>query len=544
MRSRPVRLAPHAVAATALAATTALVAAPAQAATSASFAGGVLTVSLGSPTGFVVMPYGSGYSVTSDEGITSLPGCGKDDIDQWHCTGVTKVVVTGTSGADYVSVEGDFLVEARLGAGDDELYAESTRKVTAYTEAGADRVLLSNHNNLANIQAAHIDGGDGDDWIVGGSGGDTLIGGSGNDEIAGGAGNDSIQGGEGADKLFGGRFDKNPIDGGDGDDVLDGGGGDDLMYGGLGADVFNGGAGVDTVDYDNAYDFNVTRVFNASLDGIANDGVSGEGDNIGADGGVENLFIDAYGTFNPMTVVGNDAANTITGAPSGTVSVDLRGGNDSFVGGASDGGTISVVGGAGDDRITTWGKEISVDGGTGADMIKTQDGDSTVTGGPGSDSIITGAGNDTINSRDGEVDSISCGIGADTLIGDSHDVVNADPLAFCESQDLAAAVAGEVEIAIGARTKVSKKGVAKFKVANGLTNSVTVKAIVKSTKPKLRAGVRKATIKAGAKGAIKVKLSKKAFRLLKRKGKLKVVVTVRIVSGAQGKVTRKTVLKR
>ena len=91
---------------------------------------------------------------------------------------------------------------------------------------------------------------------------------------------------------------------------------------------------------------------------------------------------------------------------------------------------------------------------------------------------------------------------------------------------------------------MSKKGVVRLKVANGLANAVTLKAALKSTKPRLKAGVGKATIKAGSRGTIKVTLSKKAFRLLKRKGRLKVTITVTAVTGASGKIVRRTVLKR
>lgn len=138
-----------------------------------------------------------------------------------------------------------------------------------------------------------------------------------------------------------------------GNDIVRGAGGDDELDGGAGADVLSGGDGVDVVSYAG------TAPVTVSLNGTADDGAAGEGDNVATD--VEDV-ISADGADK---LTGSDAANMLDA-------------------------------GAGDDRID---------------------------GGAGSDSLFGGAGDDTISARDGQTDSIDCGDGTDTAIVDRADVV-------------------------------------------------------------------------------------------------------------------------
>ena len=136
-----------------------------------------------------------------------------------------------------------------------------------------------------------------------------------------------------------------------GNDIVNAGPGDDELDGGPGADVLNGGDGVDVVSYSGAAPLTVT------LDGAADDGAAGEGDNVGGD--VEDII----GADGDDKLLGNAAANTLDG-------------------------------GAGDDRIT---------GGAGADML------------------VGGDGSDTIDARDGVADRVDCGPGEDTARLDRGD---------------------------------------------------------------------------------------------------------------------------
>ena len=65
---------------------------------------------------------------------------------------------------------------------------------------------------------------------------------------------------------------------GPGNDTMTGGSGQDTFVSGTGADVLKGGIGYDTADYSAR-----TAPLTVSLDGVANDGEAGEGDNVQTD---------------------------------------------------------------------------------------------------------------------------------------------------------------------------------------------------------------------------------------------------------------------
>ncbi len=151
--------------------------------------------------------------------------------------------------------------------------------------------------------------------IKGTSGADTLKGTSGKDVICGLGGNDKITGASGDDV----------IDGGTGNDSIYAGPGNDLIFGGTGSDTLSGDSGTDTVSYAER-----TKAVTASLDGVRNDGESGEKDLIGTS--VENL-------------TGGAAADDLTGSTTANV-IKGGGGNDLIRGGA---GADTMDGGSGSD---------------------------------------------------------------------------------------------------------------------------------------------------------------------------------------------------
>ena len=245
--------------------------------------------------------------------------------------------------------------------------------------------------------ASTLNGGDGDDTLGGGSGIDTLNGGAGADHLEGGLGGDTLSGGADIDSVSYSsrtsavsvtidnvandgesgenddvRSDVQNVTGGNGSDaltgssgsnVLNGGNGGDTLDGGTGTDVLNGGAGGDTV----SYALRATGV-TVDLDGVADDGTSGENDSIGSD--VE----DVIGGLGADTLTGNSAANNLTGGM----------GND------------------------------------------------TLEGGEGADVLLGGAGEDLLRSRDTLADQDGCGSENDSVIADSLDLVGGD----CEQIDL------------------------------------------------------------------------------------------------------------
>ena len=159
----------------------------------------------------------------------------------------------------------------------------------------------------------------------------------------GGAGNDSITGGRLNDSFRGDS----------GNDRLSGGSGDDELVGNDGADVIDGGPGTDTVKYEGSSPVTVR------LDGSANDGRSGERDNV-------------IGT---EVVIGSAANDNLTGSS----------------------GAETLDGGAGNDQIA---------GGNGADTLRGEDGDDLI---DARDNAST--------------DVVRCGNGSDEVIADLQDSV-------------------------------------------------------------------------------------------------------------------------
>jgi hypothetical protein len=172
-------------------------------------------------------------------------------------------------------------------------------------------------------------------FVRGGPGNDSLTGGRLGDTFDGESGNDTILGGVGADNLTGG----------DGNDTIRGQGGEDLMTGGPGADILDGGGQNDTVRYD------VTSNVTVTLDAVANDGRSGEGDNV------------------------IDVESVVTGA-----------GNDRVTGSSA---SETIDSGAGNDILIPAAGTDTARAGAGADLIDARDGArDVVTCGPGVDEVI------------------------------------------------------------------------------------------------------------------------------------------------------------
>ncbi len=233
--------------------------------------------------------------------------------------------------------------------------------------------------------------------VAGEAGNDRLVGAAANGTLRGGAGDDDVQGGAGNDLVLGE----------DGNDVVSGD-----LYDARGTDVIDGGPGFDRIEQDWATSGETPPAAVAvSLDGVANDGRSGEGDNVLA---VERVTNNASGSYS-----GSDVGEAWNVAADGAASVSGHGGADT---------------------LRTHRGSDTLDGGAGPDDIEAGYGDDTITGGPGADLIVadekvTGCsafgceaqfGNDTVLVRDGEVDSVTCGAGADRVVADNNDVVAGD----------------------------------------------------------------------------------------------------------------------
>ena len=64
----------------------------------------------------------------------------------------------------------------------------------------------------------------------------------------------------------------------------------------------------------------------------------------------------------------------------------------------------------------------TMSGAKGNDVLKGGDGNDTITGGLGNEAINAGGGDDTVTADDGQLDSISCGLGTDVVFVDQEDM--------------------------------------------------------------------------------------------------------------------------
>lgn len=375
-------------------------------------------------TGGIVVDLGSGtgdsFSLRGTSGVDKYTA-GKSGSDNYF-------EISGDTVADIRVIAADSLAVS-LSAGAD-VFSARGGTFTATHLAGSTVTTLA-----AMTDDITVNGGDGDDTITGGDGDDTLTGGNGNDlfktaAVADGA--DHYSGGAGTDKMdYSTRSadltvvmdgatnsgagvsgaeadiidtDVEDLTGGGGNDVLSGnaspnnikgGLGNDTLWGGpagtcltdidnldgeAGNDTFamtntadcgdnlTGGAGTDIADYQLR-----TNILNISLDNGANDGESGEKDNVKSD--IE-------------VVLGGTAADVLTGSSA----------NDELHGGP---GADVISGGAGDDKLVGDAGNDTLNGEAGNDTFDDGDLDSyfasgTEVKGAGGDIMNGGTGTDTV----------------------------------------------------------------------------------------------------------------------------------------------------
>ncbi|MFI7546802.1 calcium-binding protein [Actinoplanes sp. NPDC049599] len=122
------------------------------------------------------------------------------------------------------------------------------RCTTARTPTELSVTLGNKNDRVTNKTGVPMvaEGGSGNDTLTGGSNRNRLFGGSGNDKLTGGARTDAIDGGKGNDTIYGGKGD-DWLQGGVGNDTIYGGKGDDWLQGGVGNDTIYGQAGDDTL---------------------------------------------------------------------------------------------------------------------------------------------------------------------------------------------------------------------------------------------------------------------------------------------------------
>lgn len=323
-----------------------------------------------------------GGTATTLTTLTLVLGSGNDAPVLQECFAVIDLDL-GEGGTNSVQVPsctgGAFNVTS--GAGQDTVGADtgSAMDITASLGAGDDTFAGGDGNDV-------VHGGDGHDYLIRSAGNDQHFGEGGSDDIMGGPGNDVEDGGPGDDRIGYSAGISNDDD--QGADTLRGGDGTDKL-------LLNAHAGGMAI----------------TLDGLANDGAPGEGDNVASD------FEHIEGT---------GANDVFAGSP----------GPDRFLGGM---GNDEIRGGAGDDHLSGDSGDDRVFGEAGNDKVEGTNGADKVDGGAGLDQIygdIAGCSvfcsfdSDEIFARDGERDTVDCGGGADTAHVDGLDVV-----AFCTVVD-------------------------------------------------------------------------------------------------------------
>ena len=342
-----------------------------------------------------------GFSPTSSHDAYTLSGDGSEDtFTLMNASGTfSEQFVPGAislalnAGGDSLTIDfsaGDPFENATISAGSGDGDNLTVIGASAYSNVislGGDngngtRTLTVNDATLVidnNILSATIEGGTADDYIDASDATGIAL------NLQGAAGDDTLLGGSGSDSL----------DGGSNDDSLNGGGGNDTLDGGTGADILDGGAGIDTADYSTR-----TANLNVSLDGVANDGESGEGDNV----------------LSTIEIVNAGSGNDTIDASSVSTSVTLQGngGNDSLLGGAA---ADSLIGGLGADTINGNAGSDTIYGGIPDDTVVGDDGANSLSGGDDDDLISGGNGNNFISGDDGN-DSIYGGTGSNTIYGD------------------------------------------------------------------------------------------------------------------------------
>jgi Ca2+-binding RTX toxin-like protein len=295
-------------------------------------------------------------------------------------------------------------------------------------------------NDLIHDDIRTLIGSNGNDFLIGSDQEDTIVGaapvGTGNGVADTPAGNDTIYGRGAADTLVGG--DRGSVSGGAGGDsivggrstvashltILHGNEDNDTIVSGLGNDEIFGDAGANTLAYASVEQagLDIVNRPNGVTATIPNAGLTATG---GRTGGAERDIIHAeigtlVGSNGNDFLVGNNLANTIVGvAPAGTPGVKPGPpGNDIYAG--ADGSDF-LLGAEGSDFQF---------GGPGIDVLVSNAGPDYLAGQAGIDTLSSGDGNDANFTKDGTLDSITCGVGTDYL---QADAIDSHPAGDCEN---------------------------------------------------------------------------------------------------------------
>jgi Ca2+-binding RTX toxin-like protein len=243
----------------------------------------------------------------------------------------------------------------------------NTALIRVFGLAGSDQIALNEANGA--LPAARLFGGNGNDTLTGGSGADQLFGQAGNDTLLGKGGNDLLFGGGGNDTLTGG----------DADDQAFGQAGNDRMIWNPGddTDLNEGGNDADTVEVNGG---NGAEQFATTANGarVRFDRLTPAPFSIDI-GTSEKLVVNMNGGEDRFSASGNLAALIKLTIDGGAGNDTLLGGNgdDSLLGGA---GNDFIDGNQGNDVafLGTGDDTFQWNPGDGSDTVEGQDGTDTM----------------------------------------------------------------------------------------------------------------------------------------------------------------------
>ena len=377
------------------------------------------------PAGCTATPEDDGdtYVCTGVTAITAIGGDGNDDLWGYQLLTIPFTADGGTGNDD---VEGGNQNDVLTGGdGDDYVSGDYAGCCTGFGATGGNDI---------------VDGGAGEDYVTGGAGNDTVTGGAGDDdEVAGGPGDDQVSGGDGDDEdvkggpgndTVNGDAGNDEVAGGcsglcgsgpgsgpgrvDGNDTVNGGDGDDYLVGDQGNDTVNGGNGEDYLDAAGSY-YDFTDTTGSSRD--PGDDVWNGGD------GIDQIVYSSYG-YNET--VGDDYAIDVRISQDGQANDGQTGENDNVSADIEDINVYSTCCTSTGENI---GGVVTIAAGPNFNSVSTGGANDTVDAGANNDFIFTGAGNDTINARDGFADRIDCGETFNNFTGAQvadNDVANVD----------------------------------------------------------------------------------------------------------------------
>ena len=530
--------------------------------TSAVNGAGVLTVNSDASDPIAITSVGGDVKVNGGN-----PGGGNTTVDS---ATITAIDVSGGPGANDINLAG--------------VNGTDFTSLDTVTVDGGDGNDTINGTQLAD----QLDGGNGDDRIIGDNnpagtddrsigdaGNDTMVWnpGDGDDVNEGGTGSDTAEVNGGGDETFtvapsatAGRvsFDRpsNPFNVDISDDTerldlnagagidnvtsengldalgfaldIDGGAGNDVLDGGDGADLLTGGADNDRIVGDN----NPAGTDDRSIGDAGDDTLvwnPGDGDDLNEGGdGTDTIEVNGGGggevfEVKPSAIPGRVAFDRTGPNPPGPFNLDI---------GTSE--RLDLNANGGDDSLNAAGPAPGLGGWT----IDAEggDGNDTLSGGDLSVDLLSGgAGADTFRTRDQTADSLTGGTEVDSAVVDAQDIVNGDVeiVDRGQAQDTVAPVVKVSKKAV----RVNRNRIAAIRVTGpaGEDARVTVKL---RRKGKLL-GSKTISVDAGESKLVRVKLSRKAFALLKKRDRLQVkaIVTARDAAGNSRKRTVALTLK-